>query len=312
MLGLLVAAGLYGPAAHAQADGSPGQPQPPSQPAQGAPEQPAQPQPSTPAPDTPPPSPPSAKDVEQAKAQHGRAMQLAEQGQHAEAAAAFGRAYALDPQPKYLFNQAQALKRADNCAAAVVAYDEVLAAADIPAPVRERARQERDSCRAAIEPPAPVPPTPAPPPPPAAPAPQPVQPAGPTPPPSPALFGGPEDAPSPLSWFTDPLGLTLLGVGVAASAAGTGLMLDANFVQNDASDPEVQAGRSYADHEASLQRAQIETIAGLASLGVGGALLLGAATRFAVAAEEEAPAAKPKPELTVSVLPGGLLLSGTF
>ena len=87
-----------------------------------------------------------------------------------------------------------------------------------------------------------------------------------------------EDEPAigeePRRWYQDPLGDTLVGVGAAAAAAGGSLLIVAQLQQNGAT--------TYGDLEGRVDGIDRMRIAGGATLGAGGALLIGGIVRWAV------------------------------
>ncbi|MEM7154385.1 MAG: hypothetical protein AAF799_16180 [Myxococcota bacterium] len=78
----------------------------------------------------------------------------------------------------------------------------------------------------------------------------------------------------PVRWYRDPLGDTLVGVGAAAAAAGGSLLVVAQLQQNGAT--------TYGGLEDRVDGIGRMRIAGGATLGVGGALLIGGIVRWAV------------------------------
>src|SRR5688572_3171688 len=92
-----------------------------------------------------------------------RAEEAFQAGRYADAAEAFGEAYAEEPDPKFVYAQAQAERLGGDCAHAIEHYDRFLAL-DPEAGAAEDARTNRERCRQELErrrpPPPPDPPPP--------------------------------------------------------------------------------------------------------------------------------------------------------
>ena len=126
------------------------------------------------------------------------AAQAIREGRYADAAEAFATAYAETGDPALLFGQAQALRRAGDCKAAIDVFERFIATAP-PEPDVAAASAAIDECReiVGVEPEPDVAPTPAPE-------------AAPPPPP-------------PRHWSTDPAGAVLMGLGIAITVTGAAL-----------------------------------------------------------------------------------------
>jgi tetratricopeptide (TPR) repeat protein len=207
---------------------------------------------------------------------YAEAAELYVQGKFREAAEAFRLAYEADPQAKYLYNQAQAERLGGDCAAAVPSYRRFL---DTDPPPEQRAQAEDNiaACGELLPPP-----PPAPPPPPVVAPPPPVVAPPPSPPPAP--LPPPDAAPA----IADPLGGVLLALGLAAAGTGAGVLGWSYALEADAEDPAEQAGRTYDDHLALLDRTETARIAGATVLASGGALVVGALARYLVVGSTEA------------------------
>lgn len=236
---------------------------------------------------------PSDATLARAKALYAAGLADFDAGRFAQAEAEFQAGYVLQPRPLFLFNAAQAARRAGRPDEALALYQKFVRL-DPNAPERG----EADRHIAELEPlaprPAPAPEVtpPASPPAPAAPAPAPV--ARPAAQPAPTAAAA---APRPGSWHRDPLGGALLGVGTAVLVAGAvltalgGASLDA-------------ASQSYSQFD-MYQRADGGRVAipmaasGGVGLGVGAALIVGAAIRYHQLARREA-----RVEVSGRVAPG--------
>lgn len=104
------------------------------------------------------------------------------------------------------------------------------------------------------------------------PAPAPVQPD-----PSPSTEPTDRDTNSTPSrpWYKDPLGASLVGVGAAGAAAGAGLLIASQVTLP-------QDATNYQEHNDQYDLSQRLKLAGAITLGVGGAILLGGAIRWAL------------------------------
>lgn len=141
-------------------------------------------------------------------------------GDFARARTELEAAYALDPKPALLYALGQVNVKLGNCANAITFYDQYLATNPSPASA-DAARQAISVCRLAQEQAkreAPVPTEP-----------------GETPP-TPAVETSPlpPPAPSRRPWYSRPVGLALLGGGVAGIAVGGVLYGSARSTQSDA------------------------------------------------------------------------------
>ncbi len=224
-----------------------------------------------------------------ARAENRRAMSKYDAGDYEAALTSFKRAYDIFPEPKILFNVAQAHRKLEQWAPALDQYRAYLDA--LPnAPNRDAVLEiiaELEATLAAENqrtspPPEPVPP---------------VEPA-PPPPSVPRDLSGP---PRGTRWHRDKIAWTLAGTGVAATAAGIAFFVHAGNQKSDfATTPE--AGRR--DLKADIRRNQ--TI-GAIGVAVGGALLTSAIIKF-VLTERSAG----EPSLSVAFDHHRVLLYGAF
>ncbi len=176
-------------------------------------------------------------------------------------------AYEIDPNPALLYAAAQAYRKTNRCAEALVLYRRFVAAAKTQAQVKA-GNAEIETCEALIEqhapPPAPEP-APAPPPAPAAPVAAPPAPSPPIVAPAPAAAST-HDTP----WYRDPLGDGLTGAGVVAVGVGIGFLVMASSSQHRADTAEFRDDFVHDLDEATTRRR-----IGAVSLGVGAALVAG-------------------------------------
>jgi tetratricopeptide (TPR) repeat protein len=192
-----------------------------------------------------------------------RAEEAFEAGRYAEAADAFGEAFAADPEPKFVYAQAQAERLGGDCARAIEHYDRFLALDPEPGPA-EDARTNRERCRQELErsrPPPPPDPTP----------------------PRPTVVG-PVDEPSASQrpWHRDPLGGALVGSGLLVAGVGTGLLAGGVALDRSASDAAVEG-----DFERDRDRSVSMHRAGIALAAIGAAIVVGGVVRWIVVARRQ-------------------------
>jgi hypothetical protein len=179
------------------------------------------------------------------------------QGHYVEAAEAFALEYETTRDPALLFGRAMALQRAGNCWAAIDAFEQFIETSPPESDVAE-ARRQIEGCNRVlgVQPPRSEPTTELPP-----------------PSPSPELGDGDRDQPA---WYRDRLGGALVGVGVPVMFGGIGLY-GASFAvaENVARDTET----AYEDRRV---RVRAMAISGLTLLGVGAAVAIAGAVRYAM------------------------------
>jgi tetratricopeptide (TPR) repeat protein len=208
---------------------------------------------------------------------------LYNEGQFAEAAALLRRAYALHADPTLLFNLARALEGLGDLDGAIEAYEQYLRDAESP-PDRgaiERViatlRAQREQLRGPRE------------------RPDPEVDAQPEPPPPP-----PRSEPEIAPWILAGAGAAVLGVGIGLGVASTS---DASAA---AAEPvQVVAIDLHARAEALAIAADVLFVAGGLAAGIG--LVWGIVSVTSGGDAEPAQAT-----VDVSIVPGGLALSGTF
>lgn len=190
---------------------------------------------------------------------------------YAGAAAAFARRYEETGDPALLYGQAQALRRAGDCRAAIEVFERFVAT-EPPAADVEAATSAIEACREILDEPAvPI----------DEPQPQPLEPA-PTP---------KEAAPAP--WYADRAGGILVGVGAAIAVTGAGLF--GGSYARLARAPSSEAG--YED-----RRRDVRALwgSGLGLLATGGALIVAGAIRWGVVARK-------RTRSRVAIVPGSAL-----
>jgi tetratricopeptide (TPR) repeat protein len=180
----------------------------------------------------------------------------------------FKQAYELDPKPSYLFNYAQAQRLGGLCEDAIRSYRAFLRSN--PAPNWAATAQTNiDKCEKELAARPPAAAVAAPPPaaaPPAA--------APPTTPPV-TTTTTVTTPPRRRAWYKDPLGDVLAAGGLLICGAGIGLWkwgLDDVEAANSAS--------LYKDYLAHANGAEAREVAGIAMVGVGGALVIGGVARW--------------------------------
>ena len=205
----------------------------------------------------------------EALAPEGDPAQLIREGDYAGAAAAFGRRYDETGDPAFLFGQAQALRRAGDCRAAIEVFERFVATQPPTADV-EAATDAIEACREILsEPQAPI---------------ERTQTPEPTPLPT---------RPPPRPWYTDPAGGVLVGLGAAVAITGAGLF-GASYARLD------ERPSSEAGYEDRRRVVQALWGSGLGLLAAGGALIVSGAIRWGVVAKRHAAG-------RVAIVPGSAL-----
>jgi tetratricopeptide (TPR) repeat protein len=177
-----------------------------------------------------------------------------------DAAEAFAEAYAADPDPRFLYAQAQAVRKAGDCRRAIELYAEFLETGP-PEAAERGARDNMAECaqEVAAEP-APV----------AQVEPEPVVEAEPQSEP-------PRSEDRDRRWYADPWGGALAGIAVAGLAAG-------GITYGLAKTDERAANRATTEVEYldKIDRAAPLSRAGIVLFAIGGAALVGAVVRYAI------------------------------
>ncbi len=220
-------------------------------------------------------------------------MDLYQAGDFAAAADHFERAYAAEAKPLYLFTWAQAEIGRDDCRAAVALFRRYLDT-NPPEQNKKAAETRMATCaeRLVASPPdAGVD---------VASTNEPVTDAGAETPPAEAAapIAPPAVAPAPIPtpvvrdrgaaspWYTDPVGMILLGTGVIAAGVGTGFLVASHGKEADAED---NGFDRYDEHRSALDTAKRQrTIGGIAG-GVGVALMAAGVIRLIMREPEATP-----------------------
>jgi tetratricopeptide (TPR) repeat protein len=183
----------------------------------------------------------------------------------------FEAAYEIEPDPAFVFGVGQALNQMGDCRGAIRKYNQVKDSADAAPELRQLAEQAMLACAEKV----------------ANEEPDPAEPSG-DPEGDTTEDGAPVDdlgedptelppdtGPKPRKWYKDPLGDSLVAVGLAGTGAGIGLLVAAQLEQNKDSS-------TYADFDERLDKIKTFRIAGGVTLGIGGALLIGGVIRWVV------------------------------
>jgi hypothetical protein len=207
-----------------------------------------------------------------------RADALAAEGRHDDAAREYARAWDELAAPPILYSWAQSERLGGRCAEAIALYERFLEhGVDAPpgydteplrahwSSMRANAQEQAATCKDALRDEAPPPS------------------ASPSPPPEPVV-AEPVDPPArPIAavpakpWYRDAAGWSLFAGGIAVLATGTALVGVAAAQSNDADDRDTH--QAFRD---AIDRAVLEQRIGFAAFALGGALVLGAAVRWAV------------------------------
>jgi hypothetical protein len=118
----------------------------------------------------------------------------------------------------------------------------------------------------------------------------------PLPPPTPAA----PSAPAPAPWTHDRWGAALLGAGVVGLAVGGGFLAAAFSARPSADDATI------ADYDARFATAERRRTIAVVGLVAGGALAAGGVARYAWVRH------RARAAVTLTILPGGLALAGSF
>lgn len=196
----------------------------------------------------------------------------------ADAAAAFSRAYELEPRPEYVFARAQALRFSGDCAGAIEGYREFIAH-DPPEGAVDEAREHIATCGGDPDATPELDPSRGPV------SPEPIVAA-------PTRVSPPAAVPSEASrapresrrWWRDPTGHVLGWTGLSAAAVGTGFLIEglARRERGERATDE-QSYRDARRGGASLLHA------GIPLVSLGSALVIGAVIRFVVVARARGP-----------------------
>ncbi|MCA9707330.1 MAG: hypothetical protein KDK70_15865 [Myxococcales bacterium] len=238
----------------------------------------AEPSPAAPAPPSPvgdegepPPSegeppPPAPSDAAVRAQQHFQA------GEWDAAIEALMEAYALDPDPAYLYARAQAERMRGNCRVAIALYERFLEG-ETTDRQREDTQRHIRLCEEVLfneQAHAARPPTPL----------VPLESAPPSDDPAPLHPQDPQRPAKTHPWYRDPAGMTLLVTGSVATVGG-GLLWSLGDEQLEVA-PRASTEGVY---ETQVERGRRNIALGASLVGIGGSLLLGAAIRLGVVAK---------------------------
>ncbi len=203
---------------------------------------------------------PAVADAEYVREVVGRAAAHVDAGRHDKALEVLDRAEQERPLPVFIYVRATIEEHRGDCERAVALYLRFLEL-EIPAKDADDARRGIDRCRDEPEPPdAPV-----------------TTPPGPDPAPKPVVPSEHRPPPPPRPWHTDPLGGVLLVGGVAGLGVGLGL-----YGQSRADQRAAETATSLQSFEDRSRRAIALDRAGIITIAIGSALMLGGALRYAL------------------------------
>lgn len=179
-------------------------------------------------------------------------------GDYEETYEQFKQAYAVEPDPAFLFAQGRALQEAGRFQDAIEAFERYLGTG--PAPEQARKAYDRiQQCRAAL---------------PTTPQPQPEPPPQPEPAPEP-VPAEPEEPVRPAPWHRDPLGGALLGTGLALFAGG-GVLVGVGAQRRMTA----EAQRDEGGFRQQLRSSNVLQGVGIGVAVGGGLLITGAVLRY--------------------------------
>lgn len=212
------------------------------------------------APGSPARAAPSVDEAEYVRDVVGRAAAHVEEGRYEQALAVLDRAERERPLPVFVYVRATIEERRGDCERATALYRRFLEL-DVPAKDADDARRGIARCRGEpVEEPA-----------------RPITSSQSDPEPVDPTSAGPSDVPPPRPWWTDPWGGALVGVGVLGVGVGAGLLGQSRVDARAADD-----AASLQTFDDRSRRAIALDRAGIATLAVGSALLLGGMVRYAL------------------------------
>jgi tetratricopeptide (TPR) repeat protein len=227
----------------------------------------------------------------QAKAAFDAGVAAYTKGDFAAASAKLEESYELEYDVETLFAWAQSERKLERCDRAIDLYKKLLDT-DLPAENKQAIAVQVGECQAILAAQAPVE---------AAPPPEPVAP--------PPVAPRPIEEPKPVTperraWWKDPVGGTLVGVGVVGIGLGAVFL-----VQASGADKDKLTAATYPEFEALEAKAESRGRLGVIGLAVGGGLVLGGVIRYAMTSGK-----RNEPALTGWLAPsgGGLALGGRF
>jgi tetratricopeptide (TPR) repeat protein len=190
-------------------------------------------------------------------------------GRYREAADAFAREHAINPDPALLFGRAAALKRSGDCLSALDAFEDFIAA-DPPQPDVEEAQRQIEDCRAIVEATA----------------------AAATQTSDASTYDSgtpPSDRARPQTrrhaasgvWYRDALGGALVGIGTPVLLTGVGLYAG-SFALAGRPQPSAQS-----QHESRRETVRALAVSGIPLMAVGAAAVIAGAVRWALLARRK-------------------------
>jgi tetratricopeptide (TPR) repeat protein len=201
----------------------------------------------------------------QAKAAFERGVTAYQKQDYAGAAEALGKSFALEADVETLYAWAQAERQQDHCSKAMELYEKILKF-DMPDENKKVVRGKLDECKAIIAAQKPPPPPVEPPP---------VK-ADPDPPPVVDKPEPPPVTPGARAWWKDPVGDSLVGLGVVGLGVGGYFLLAGSKANSDAA-----AANNYFDFERLSNKADSDGKIGIIGTACGGALLVTGIVWFA-------------------------------
>jgi hypothetical protein len=242
-----------------------------------------------------------------AKAAFDKGVKAYQKKDYDAAASALQKSFDLEKDADTLFALAQAVKLTGDCVRASELFARLLDF-DLPAANREAVKKKIAECDVEIaksqpkptpEPPAPDPPAPDPVPP----VEPPIEPE-PDPPPVTEPIARDDGGGGGRAWYKDPIGLSLVGLGVAGLGAGGALLLSAR-----SADQAKDSAPTYGEYEALQDKAETRGKLGVTAVFAGGALAVAGIVWFVTRGDDK------KAEGTqlggwVDAGGGGLVVSG--
>ena len=208
-----------------------------------------------------------------ARAHFDRAVTAYKRGDFVGASELFQKSYAIETDPDALFGWAQAERKSGHCEKAIALYQRLLSL-DIPAENKEAVHEPLAECQQAITPkissdqldrmkieahnPMPTHTDP------------------------PAVEAPPPDLPRDRPWYRDPVGDTLVGLGVVGIGVGTVLLVSAR-----SADASFQTATNYGDAQMFRDLAQRRGQQCVLAAGLGGALLVAGVIRYVTHASHD-------------------------
>jgi hypothetical protein len=222
-----------------------------------------------------------------AKAQFDRGAGAYNNNDFVTASEAFGKSFALEPDPETLFAWAQAERKQGHCGKAIELYDKLLAL-DLPSENRGAVTKLRAECQQLADKLPPITTEPA------------------KHPPAEKRVELPDEPPARDEghWWQDGFGDTLFVAGVAGLAVGAGYL-----VQAHSADQAKASATNYFDYKADSDRADSDGKIGVIAASVGGALFVASIVRYVIHGHSATPSTA---SAWVAPNGGGVVFSGRF